>query len=91
MSVANKGALDLRGHVECKKQKKAVAGEMSLAKVTSFFTASGSIPDNTVHVLAAEGAYSFHTVKHHSGYERVDCTSVLYKTVFPDSEIAHKF
>jgi hypothetical protein len=62
---------------------------MSSAKVASFFTASGSISDNTV--LAAEGAYSFHTVKHHSGYERVDCTSVLFKTVFPDSEIACKF
>jgi len=53
------------------------------------FTASGSISDNTV--LAAEGVYSFHTVKHRSGYKRVDCTSVLFKTVFPDSEIAHKF
>jgi hypothetical protein len=89
MSVANKGALDLQVHVECKKHKKAVAGEMSPAKVTSFCTASGSISDNTV--LVAEGAYSFHNVKHHNGYERVDCTSVLFKTVFPDSEIARKF
>jgi hypothetical protein len=89
MSLVNKGALDLRVHVECKKHKKAVAGKISSTKVTSFFTASGSISDNTV--LAAEGAYSFHTVKHHSGYERVDCTSFLCKTVFPDSEIACKF
>jgi hypothetical protein len=36
MSVANKGALDLRVHVEWKKHKKVVAGEMSSAKVTSF-------------------------------------------------------
>ena len=35
--VTNKGALDLRAHVECEKHKKAVRGEMSLAKVTSFF------------------------------------------------------
>jgi hypothetical protein len=75
--------------MECKKHKKAVVGEMSLAKVTSFFTASGSIPDNTA--LVAEGSYLFRTVKHHSGYERVNCTSVLYKTVFPDSEITRKF
>ena len=36
MSVANKGALDLRVHVECKKCKKAVAGKMNSTKVTSF-------------------------------------------------------
>jgi hypothetical protein len=36
MSVANKGALDLRAHVECEKHKKALRGEMSLAKLTSF-------------------------------------------------------
>jgi len=55
MSVANKGAVDLGVHVECKKHKKAVAGEMSSTKVTSFFTASGSISDDTV--LVAEGKY----------------------------------
>ena len=54
---------------------------MSLAKVTSK-------SDDTV--LVAEGAFSFHTVKYHSGYKRADCTSVLFKTGFPDSEIAHK-
>jgi len=36
VSVANQGALDLRAHVEWEKHKKAVRGEMSLAKVTSF-------------------------------------------------------
>jgi hypothetical protein len=36
VSVANKGALDLRDSVECEKHKKAVRGEMILAKVTSF-------------------------------------------------------
>jgi hypothetical protein len=50
--------------VEGEKHEKDVRGEVSLAKVTSFFTASGSKSDDAV--LAAEGAFAFHTVKHHS-------------------------
>jgi len=37
VSVANKGALYLRAHVKCEEHKKAVRGEMSMAKVTSFY------------------------------------------------------
>ena len=62
---------------------------MSSAKVTSFFTASGNKAGYAV--LVAEGAFSFHTVKHHSSYKRVYCTSLLFKTIFPDSEITRKF
>jgi hypothetical protein len=54
--------------MECKKHKKAVRGEMrgetSSAKITSFFTASGSKSDDAV--LAAGGACVFHTMKRHS-------------------------
>jgi hypothetical protein len=50
---------------------------------------SGSKSDDAV--LEAEGAFAFHTVKHLSSYKTVDCTSVLFKTIFPDSEIARKF
>jgi hypothetical protein len=39
-------------------------GEMSLAKLTSFFTASGSKSNETV--LAVEDVFAFLTVKHHS-------------------------
>jgi hypothetical protein len=30
-------------------------------------------------------------MKPHSSYKTADCTSVLFKTIVPDSEIAHKF
>jgi hypothetical protein len=43
--------------VECEKHEKAVRGEVSLAGVTSFFTAPGSKSDDAV--LAAEGAFIF--------------------------------
>ena len=58
--MANKGALVLRVHMECKNHKKAVRGEMSLAKVSSFFTALGRKSNDAV--LAAEGAFAFHTI-----------------------------
>ena len=47
--------------------------------VTIFFTASGSKSEEAI--LTAEGAFSFHTVKHLSGYKTADCTSVLFKTI----------
>jgi hypothetical protein len=50
---------------------------------------SGSKSDDAV--LAAEDAFAFHTLKHDSSYKTADCTSVLFKTIFPDSEIARKF
>jgi len=80
MFVANKGALDLRAHIECEKHQKAIRGETSSAKVTVFFTRSESKSDDVV--LAAEGAFAFHTVQHHSIYKTIDCTSVLFKTIF---------
>jgi hypothetical protein len=61
VSVANKGALDLRAHMEYEKHKTAVRGEMNLAKVKSFFTALGSVL--VYAVLVAECAFSLHTVK----------------------------
>jgi hypothetical protein len=75
--------------VECEQHKKALKGETSSAKVTSFFMKSGSKSDDAV--LGAEGAFAFHTVKHHSSYKTADCTSFPLKTIFPDSEIARKF
>jgi hypothetical protein len=87
--VFNNDTDDVWAHMECEKHKQADTGEMSSAKVTNFFTMSVFLWDNVTSV--AEGAFAFHTVKHHSSYKPTDCTSVLFKTIFPDSEIAHKF
>jgi hypothetical protein len=75
--------------MECEKYKKGARDEMSLTKVTWFFAAS-VIKSNDA-VLAAEGAFAFHTVKYHSSYKTVDCTSLPFKRIFPDSEIAPNF
>jgi hypothetical protein len=39
----------------------------------------------------AEVVFLFHTTKHPGSYKKADSTSVIFKTIFPDSEIAHKF
>jgi len=69
--------------------RKLLRGEKSLAKVKRFFIASGSKSEDDV--LAPEGAFVFHTVKHPSSYKTAHYTSFQLKTVFPDSEIATKF
>ena len=59
-----------------------------VAKLTDFFVRPGKIEDA---VNAAEGAFAFHTVKHHNSYRSMDCTSALLKKAFPDSDTAKKF
>ena len=58
-------------------------------KDNKFFNTSRWKSDDVA--LAAESAFSFHTVKHHSVYTTVHYTSVLFKIIFPDSEIPRKF
>ncbi|KAL7381146.1 hypothetical protein ABVT39_001152 [Epinephelus coioides] len=88
VSVSNKGAGDLKAHMDKEKHKKAVRGESTSAKLTEFFVRPGKTEDA---VNAAEGALAFHTVKHHNSYRSMDCTSVLLKTAFPDSATTKKF
>ena len=45
------------------KHKKAIQGESSSAKLTEYFVKPGSKAQDAVS--AAEGAFAFHTVKHH--------------------------
>ena len=40
---------------------------------------------------AAEGTWAYHTVKHNQSFNSNDCTSQLFKEIFPDSDVAKKF
>ena len=40
---------------------------------------------------AAEGMWAYHTVKHYQLFNSNDCTSPLFKAIFPDVEVATKF
>ncbi|CAM2097290.1 unnamed protein product [Caretta caretta] len=89
VSVKNKGANDLQTHVDSDKHKKAVRGESLSTKLTDYFAKPGRKSEDAV--TAAEGAFAFHTVKHNDSFKSMDCTSVLLKKTFPDSEVAWKF
>lgn len=86
VSVSSKGAGDLKAHMDTEKHKKAVRGETS-AKLTDFFVKPGKTEDA---VNAAEATLAFHTVKHHHSYRSMDCTSVLLRTAFRDSDTMKK-
>jgi len=88
VSLAHKGISDLQSHVSSEKHKRAVQGEGSSMKLTHYLVKPGSEAED---VSAAEGTYAFHTVKHHSSFLSMDCSSVLLKKTFPDSEVARKF
>jgi hypothetical protein len=50
ISMVNKGPLDLRAHVECRKHIKAVRDATEFGKSNIFFAASGSKSDEAVLV-----------------------------------------
>ena len=54
-----------------------------------FFTAGSKCEDEIT--AAAEGTLAFHAVKLHHKFLSKDCTSVLLKKIFPDSNVAKKF
>lgn len=88
VSVANKGAADLTAHINSEKHKQSVQGESFSSKLTNYFVKSDG--KSEIDVAVAEGTFAFHTVKHHNSYNSMNCTSVLLKSVFHDSEIAKK-
>ena len=60
-------------------EREAVAS----TKMTNYFVTAGS--------TAAEGTLVFHAVKHHHCFLSMDCTPVLRKKIFSDSNAAKKF
>lgn len=89
ISVSNKGSGDLDRHINSDKHKKNIQNSAGCSKVSSFFLPKFSKLDD--QVSAAEGTVAFHTVNHHLSYRSNDCTSVLFKTLFTDSETAKKY
>ena len=70
------------------KHKKAIRNETSSAKMTDYFFKPGTQTED--NVAAAEATMAFHTVKHYQSYKSYDCTSLLMRKLFPDSNISKK-
>ena len=56
------------------------------------FYAKPSQPTTTDYKAAtAEKTWPYHTVKHQQSLHFNNCTSQLFKAIFPDSDVAKKF
>ena len=89
ISVVHKGNGDLNTHLQSEKHRKAVRWGAASTKMTNYFVTAGSKCED--EITAAEGTLAFHAVKHHHSFLSMDCTSVLLKKIFPDSNVAKKF
>ena len=85
----HKGNGDLNTHLQSEKHRKAVRGSVALTKITNYFVTARSKCED--EITAAEGTLAFHAVKHYHSFLSMDCTSVLLKKIFPDSNVAKKF
>ena len=56
-----------------------------------FFHKPISKTNSDYKAAAAEGTRAYHTVKHQQSFFSNDCTSQLFKAIFPDSGVAKKF
>ena len=89
ISVVHKGNGDLNTHLQSEKHRKAVRGAVASTKMTNYFVTAGSKCED--EITAVEGTLPFHAVNHHHSFLSMDCTSVLLKKIFPDSNVAKKF
>ena len=85
----HKGNGDLNTHLQSEKHRKAVRWAAASTKMTNYFVTAGSKCED--EITAAKGTLAFHAVKHHHSFLSMDCTSVLLKKIFPDSNVAKKF
>lgn len=89
INLGNQGKPALQKHLETEKYKKNVRSSSSIRPINTHFTVQNSTLERKV--LAAEGTFAFHTAVHCQSYKSADCSSKLFKAVFPDSMIADKF
>ena len=89
ISVVYKRNGDLNTHLQSEKHRKAVRGAVTSTKNTNYFVTAGSKCEDVI--TTSEGILAFHAFKHYHCLLSVDCTSVLLKRIFPDSNVAKKF
>ena len=89
ISVVHKDNSDLNTYLQSEKYRKAIRGTVASTKMTNCFVTAGSKCED--EITAAEVTLAFHAVKHHYSFLSVDCTSVILKKIFPDSNVAKKF
>ena len=85
------GKAAISAHNETQKHKNSARQTKSNQSINNFFKSQSAPTNLDYKTAAAEGTWAFHTVKHQQSFLSNDCTSHLFKTLFPDSDIAKKF
>ena len=85
------GKAAISAHNETQKRKDSARQTKSNQSIKNFFKSQSAPTNLNYQTAAAEGTWAFHTVKHQQSFLSNDCTSLLFKTLFPDSDIAKKF
>jgi len=80
-SVAHGGKSDINDHLKSAKHKRADYAAASSMSATRFFR-STTLGDSEQKLAAAEGLWSYHTVKHNQSFRSNDCTSKLVQKCF---------
>lgn len=82
------GTAQLDQHLDTKKHKENVRASSTTRSAANFMIPRFTRLEEKVH--ACEGALAFHVTVHHQSFRSQDCTSVLLREIFGDSEIAQK-
>ena len=91
ISDGHKSNGGLNTHLQSEKHRKAVRGAVASVKMTNCFLLQQKESKCEDEITAAEGTFALQAVKHHRSFLSMDCTSVLFKKIFPDSNVTKKF
>ena len=85
------GKAAIAAHNATQKHKNSARQTKSNQSVKAFFKSPSAPSTLDYKTAVAESTWAFHTVKHQQSFLSNDCTSHLFKTFFPGSDIAKKF
>ena len=85
------GKTAISAHNDTQKHKKCARMINSNQSMENFCTKPSQPTTTDYKAAAAEGTWAYHTVKHQQSFNSNDCTSQLFKAIFPDSVVAKKF
>ena len=78
------GKTSISAHNETQEHKDSARLTKSNQSINNFFKSQSAPTNLDYKIAAAESTWAFHNVKHQQSFLSNDCTSHLFKTLFPD-------